>query len=65
MFTTEVRKNKAMTRESFVSELNVILKEFSNKFGKHIRTHSFTATIITDFLVSTLIKHVKQLIGHI
>lgn len=32
--------------------------------GKHLRTHSFRATLITELLTSTRLDQVKELIGH-
>lgn len=32
--------------------------------GKHLHTHSFTASLITDLLNITFIDDVKQFIGH-
>ncbi len=34
------------------------------KLEKHIRTHSFRATLITELLKSTPIDEVKEVIGH-
>jgi site-specific recombinase XerD len=64
VFTTEKRLDKPMNRASFDNELNVILQKCSLEFGKHLRTHSFRATMITDLLVSTPIDQVKEFIGH-
>ena len=64
VFTTEFNINKAISRESFDRELNSILKKASLDFGKHLRTHSFRATFITDLLKSTPIDDVKEFIGH-
>ena len=33
-------------------------------FSKHIRTHTFCASIITYFLKSTPIDVVKEIVGH-
>lgn len=51
-------------RQHFDEELNKILREASVRCGKHLRTHSFRATFITDLLVSTPIDEVKEFIGH-
>lgn len=64
LFTTEKSPDKSITRASFDNELNVILKECSLFLGKHLRTHSFRATFITDLLKSTPIDVVKDVVGH-
>jgi site-specific recombinase XerD len=56
--------NKSLPRVNFDKELNSILAKASEKLEKHIRTHSFRATIITDLLKSTPIDEVKDIIGH-
>ena len=64
LFTTQVQFDRPINRSSFDHELNQILIKASQRFHKHIRTHSFRATIITDFLKSTPIDVVKEIIGH-
>ena len=63
-FTTQNTLDKPINRSSFDTELNHILIKASQLFDKHIRTHSFRASIITDFLKSTFIDVVKEFIGH-
>jgi len=64
LFTTTANLHKPINRSSFDTELNKVLIKASHKFQKHIRTHSFRASIITDFLKSTPIDVVKEIIGH-
>ena len=63
-FTTQKQFDKPINRSSFDAELNSILTKASEKFGKHIRTHSFRTSIITDFLKDTPIDVVKEVMGH-
>lgn len=63
-FTTQTRLDKPISRSSFDAELNNVLVKASQTFNKHIRTHSFRASIITDFLKSTPVDIVKQIVGH-
>lgn len=68
LFTSQIigkRGGSLVSRELLDRELNAILKEASQTFGKHIRTHSFRATFITDLLESGVsIEKVKDIIGH-
>jgi len=64
LFTLKVNLEKAIDRTSFDHEINNILIKASQVFHNHIRTHSFRASIITDFLKSTPIDVVKQVMGH-
>lgn len=58
-------KPRAFRRDSFDKELNSVLHKASAKIGKHIRTHSFRATFITDMIESGVSLHVaKDIIGH-
>jgi integrase len=50
--------------EIFDRELNHILVKASTLFEKHLRTHSFRATLITDLLESVSIDNLKELISH-
>ena len=40
----------ALDRSNFDKELNIVLKKASAIVGKHLRTHSFRATFVTDLL---------------
>lgn len=52
-------------RSLFDRELNKVLQKASVLFEKHLRTHSFRASVITDLLVNCVpIDEVKELIGH-
>lgn len=64
LFTTAKDFTKPISRDNFDKELNKILAIASGMFEKHIRTHSFRATIITQLLKSTPIDDVKEIIGH-
>ena len=63
-FTTQNKLHCPIHRVSFDSEINNVLIRASEKFQKHLRTHSFRASIITDYLKSTPIDVVKEVIGH-
>ena len=63
-FTTQSCLTKSIDRTSFNKELNKVLTKASLEFGKHIRTHSFRATLITNYLDSTPIEQVQDLVGH-
>jgi len=64
LFTTQMQLEKPINRSSFDNELNHVLKKASLALHKHIRTHSFRATLITDLLETTPIQVVKDIIGH-
>jgi site-specific recombinase XerD len=68
LFTSQIigkHGGSLISRELLDRELNFVLKEASLRLGKHIRTHSFRATFITDLLESGVsIEKVKDIIGH-
>lgn len=64
LFTTQKDLQKPINRSSFDAELNAVLVRACDLFHKHIRTHSFRATIITDYLKDNPIDVVKEIIGH-
>lgn len=64
LFTTQKNLFKPIDRASFDHEINKVLVKASEFYHKHIRSHSFRASIITDFLISTPIDVVKEIIGH-
>lgn len=64
LFTTAKDFTKPIARDNFDKELNKILAIASAQLEKHLRTHSFRATIITELLKSSPIDDVKELIGH-
>lgn len=64
LFTTQVCFEKPIDRTSLDKEINTVLTKASEKLGKHIRTHSFRATIITNYLHETPIDVVKDVVGH-
>lgn len=64
LFTNAVDLHHPISRVTFDNELNKILIKASDTLGKHLRTHSFRATLITDLLVETPIDKVRDLIGH-
>lgn len=63
-FTTQIQLKKAINRSSFDNELNTVLKKVSQDRHKHIRTHSFRATIISELLETTPIHIVQEMLGH-
>src|SRR3569623_58194 len=64
LFTTAKDFTKPIARDNFDKELNQILTTASAQLQKHIRTHSFRATIITELLKTSPIDDVKEIIGH-
>lgn len=64
LFTANHELNKPISRETFDREFNDVLIQASFKFEKHIRTHSFRATIITELLKDNPIDEVKEVMGH-
>ena len=64
LFTANKEPQKPIARETFDKELNFILVQASAQFEKHLRTHSFRATFITQLLKYSPIDEVKELIGH-
>ena len=64
LFTTQTRFDKPINRSSFDTEINHILMKAGDKLYKHIRTHSFRASIIKHLLKDTAIDVVKNIIGH-
>lgn len=64
LFTTQNRFDKPINRSSFDTEINRVLIQAGYKFKKHIRSHSFRTTIIRDFLESTAIDVVQEIVGH-
>lgn len=63
-FSAIDKKDQTLARENFDKELNCILKKASVLLEKHIRTHSFRATVITELLKSTPIEDVAEYMGH-
>ena len=64
VFTTQKNLHKPINRSSFDTEINDVLVKASQLFDKHIRTHSFRASIITDYLKDNPIDLVKEIIAH-
>ena len=65
LFTTQTHLLKPIDRTSFDHERHNVLIKGSHFFHKHIRTHSFRASIISNFLKSTPIDVVKEVIHHL
>ena len=65
LFTTQTNLLKPIDRTSFDHEINNVLIKGSHFFHKHIRTHTFRASIISNFLKSTPIAVVKEVIHHL
>ena len=53
LFTTGNPLQKPIEWTSLDKEINTVLTKGSEKVGKHIRTHSFRATIITNYRKET------------
>ena len=64
LFSSPEDASLPFNRELFDRELNKILAKASVLYEKHLRTHSFRATFITDLLESVQIDEVKELVGH-
>ena len=64
LFSTPKNNELSFNSELFDRELNSILSKASALYEKHLRTHSFRATFITDLLESVQIEDVKEIIGH-
>jgi len=60
LFTTQACFEKPIDRSSLDREIYIVLTKASEKIGKHIRTHSFRGTIITNYLKKTPIDVVKD-----
>lgn len=57
--------SKAISRVNLSGQINRLLQEASRKIGKHIRSHSFRATYITDLLDHEIpIEQVKDIMSH-
>jgi site-specific recombinase XerD len=54
----------SLSREYLDKELNFILQKASLLLNKHLRTHSFRASYVTDFLEVHDLHEVQELIGH-
>lgn len=56
---------KALERSNFDKDLNLIRKKASVLLGKHLRTHNFRATFVTDLLNAQVpIHQVKEILGY-
>ena len=64
IFSSPISNEKHLDSYNFDRELNVILTKASVIYEKHLRTHSFRATFITDLLNSVEIDEVKEIVGH-
>lgn len=64
LFTTQKVLNKPIHKTSLDKEVNEFLKTASLEQGKHFRSHSFRATLISDLLESQPLQRVARLIGH-
>lgn len=64
IFSSPKDNDVPFNHELFERELNKILSKASYIYEKHIRTHSFRATFITELLTSVPIDDVKELVGH-
>lgn len=63
-FTTSKKLDKEIDDTSLTHEVNNVLKEASIKLNKHLRSHSFRATFITDLLKKEAIQRVAKAVGH-
>lgn len=58
------KDGEPLGKDYFDRELNRILAKASVLFEKHLRTHSFRASFITDHLLEQQVHDVQELIGH-
>lgn len=64
-FISQDDYDSPISEHTFERELNVLLKEASEITRKHLRTHSFRATFITDYLAKGVSIHeVQRMVGH-
>jgi site-specific recombinase XerD len=64
-FTLKKGEEAPIAKHTFERELNAVLKQASSLFRKHIRTHSFRATMISDLLQNEVpVQKVQQVVGH-
>lgn len=65
IFASKYDTSKAVSTRVFREQVNSVLIKASNLLGKHIRSHSFRATFITDLLnLGVPIEKTKDIIGH-
>lgn len=65
LFSTKWDSSKPISKRSLIGQINNILKYASTIFGKHLRSHSFRASYITDLLDQGVpIEKTKDIIGH-
>lgn len=66
LFRAKFKPKKAISYELLQQRLNEILRYASEMFGKHLRTHSFRATRVTDCMSGRGVcaDNVALLVGH-
>lgn len=67
VFSAINNKLLSIARENFDTntKLNNIVNKTFAILEKHIRTHSFRATVITELIKSTPIEDVAEFLGHV
>jgi len=64
-FTPQKQITEPINKDVHEKELNDIMKQASKILSKHLRTHSFRATLITDLLKNGApVEKVKDILGH-
>jgi site-specific recombinase XerD len=64
-FASRKDTTKPLNRFNFTKQCNDVLEKASEDLGKHLRSHSFRASFVTDLLDSGVsIETTKDIIGH-
>lgn len=64
MFTAQNNITTPISRVTFDTEINNVLKDFSLKEDTHLRSHSFRASFVTDLLRTNPLQTVAKIVGH-
>jgi site-specific recombinase XerD len=65
LFFNRLNPSKPLSVRLFSKQINGLLAHMSIKLGKHVRSHSFRATYITDLLSNgEPIQKVRSMVGH-
>lgn len=65
IFVTELEKQHPISKRNFNDQINRVLVKASAIFNKHLRSHSFRATLVTDLLENNVpIEKVREIMGH-
>jgi site-specific recombinase XerD len=65
IFSNRLDTTKPMSKTNLKEQVNKVLLEASKRLQKHIRSHSFRATFVTDLLDNGVpIEKAKDILGH-